>query len=122
MTSTCSQSAPSAACADSARRAKSAESRLGAIWQATLSSLEGAAGSVRAHGVAGQGDAAPERLGFEQPQPRDLDALGEQRLAASLHRRVDEQPVLVDEARGDHRVAEPDATGEHDVLAGLLLK
>src|SRR3954452_10034003 len=112
MTSTCSQSAPSAPCAASARRAKSADSRLGAIWQATVSSLEGSPGSVRAHGVAGQGDAAEECLGLEQPQPRDLDPCGEQRLPTALHRRVDEQPVLVDEARGDHGVAEPDAAVE----------
>src|SRR5689334_4861988 len=98
MTSTCSHSAPDALCAASARRAKSAESRLGAIWQATPRSLEvGRAPARAADGVSREGHAAAEGSGLEQRESRYLDALGEQRPTSSLDRGVDEQSVLVDE-------------------------
>ncbi len=74
-------------------------------------------------GVAQQRDARPERLRrLHQCQLRDRGPVGEQPTAAALHRRIDEQPVLVDQPRRDQRVRQADAAGQHDVLAGLRLQ
>ncbi len=67
--------------------------------------------------VAQQRDAVAERPGLQQVEPRHLVAVGEEPPAAALHRRVDEQPVLVDETSPDQGVRQRDAAGDDDVGA-----
>lgn len=51
-----------------------------------------------------------------------FEALGEEPSAAALHDGVDEQPVLVDQTAFNEGVAQRDASGDHDVLARLVLE
>src|SRR4051812_23868166 len=73
-------------------------------------------------GVAGKRYAALEPAYVDNRQARDLVAVRKQPSPASLHHRVDEEPVLVDQPGRDQRVAEPDAAGEDDVAAWLVLE
>ena len=62
------------------------------------------------------------RSGCRPAPGRHRRRLLEQAGARADHGRVDEQPVLVDQALGDQARAQLDAAGGHDVASGLVLE